>query len=52
MTKYKVKIDGKTPVLVTRIFTMKDGEKIEHTANIEYAEAKAIAEAHNASIKE
>lgn len=48
MTKYTVKFKGKEPVLITRLFTMKDGEKIPHTLNIEYAEAKAIAEAFNA----
>lgn len=51
-TQYTVKFEAKQPVLVTRIFTMNDGEKIPHTVNIEYSEAKAIAEAYNASIKE
>lgn len=48
--QYRVQFDEKMPVLITRIFTMKDGEKIKHTLNIEYAEAKAIAEAFNASM--
>lgn len=50
-TRYTVKIEGKKPVLIIRIFTMKDGEKVEHTLNIEYAEAEAIAKAFNASMK-
>jgi hypothetical protein len=47
-TKYRVKFKNQEPVLVTRIFTMKDGERVEHTLNIEYAEAEAIAKAFNA----
>jgi len=42
-TQYEVKFNDKQPVLITRIFTMKDGERVEHTLNIEYAEAEAIA---------
>ena len=49
MNKYIIKFQDKGPVLITRIFTMKDGEKIAHVVNIEYAEAKAIAEAYNAT---
>ena len=50
-TQYTVKFEDKKPVLVTRIFTMNDGEKVNHTLNIEYAEAKAIAVAYYASTK-
>jgi hypothetical protein len=44
-TKYRVKFSEKQPVLITRIFTMKDGERVEHTLSIEYEEAEAIAKA-------
>lgn len=45
-------VDERKPVLVTRIFTMKDGEKIEHTVSIEYEEARAITNAFNSIGKE
>ena len=40
-TQYKIKFSGESPVLITRIFE----PGLEHTLNIEYAEAEAIARA-------